>query len=503
MRIEIEAAQAQAVVLTLDTPRALLRTMDSMNTTDEWKAATRRLAAGEARLVDLWGDDGAVCLALAEPDIRVLRLACPEGGFPSLGAVCAPAIRLERSLADLHGLRPEGARDGRPWLDHGRWEIEAPLGRAEARAAPQPPYEFRTAEGQALHQIPVGPVHAGIIEPGHFRFHASGETIVRLEERFGFTHKGVEGLMRGASIEAGARLVGRISGDSTVAYAFAYARAVEAALGVEPPARAVWLRALMAEIERISNHLGDFGAICNDAAFALMHAHTGVWRERTLRAAEAAFGHRLMMDAIVPGGVAVDLSAQAPLRAHVAALRPALKRLTELYDNTASLIDRTVGAGTLSRELVDLWGAGGYIGRASGRDFDARRDHAYAPYDRLSFKIPVREKGDVDARVWLRILEIEQSLGLVEQLLDGLPEGPLRSEIAPARGEGFALVEGFRGDVFVHVRIGADGRLASVRPRDPSWPQWPLLEAAIEGNIVADFPLCNKSFNGSYSGVDL
>ena len=180
-----------------------------------------------------------------------------------------------------------------------------------------------------------------------------------------------------------------------------------------------------------------------------------------------------------------------------------MKRLTELYDNTASLLDRTVGSGALSRELVELWGAGGYVGRASGRDFDARRDHAYAPYDRLRFEVPVRDKGDVDARVWLRILEIEQSLRLIEKILDRLPEGPLRTEIAPAAGEGFALVEGFRGDVFVHVRLGADGRLACVRPRDPSWLQWPLLEAAIEGNIVADFPLCNKSFNGSYSGVDL
>ena len=460
-------------------------------TSDDWRAATRRLAAGEARLFDLWGDDGAVCLALAEPDVRVLRLACPNGAFPSVGAVHAPAIRLERALADLHKLRPEGAQDTRPWLDHGRW------------GAATPPYQFRAADGPALHQIPVGPVHAGVIEPGHFRFHASGETVVRLEARLGYAHKGVEALMRGASVEAGARLVGRVSGDSTVAYAFAYARAVEAALGVEPPARAVWLRALMAEIERIANHLGDFGAICNDAAFALMHAHTGVWRERTLRATEAAFGHRLMMDAIVPGGVAVDLGAEAALRAHVAALRPALKRLTELYDNTASLLDRTVGTGTLSRELVDLWGAGGYVGRASGRDFDARRDHAYAPYDRLRFEVPVRDKGDVDARVWVRILEIEQSLGLVEQLLEGLPEGPLRTEIAPAAGEGFALVEGFRGDVFVHVRLGADGRLGCVRPRDPSWLQWPLLEAAIDGNIVADFPLCNKSFNCAYSGVDL
>jgi Ni,Fe-hydrogenase III large subunit len=476
-------------------------------TREDWNEATRHLAAGETRLIDLWGDDGTACLAVADADaqIRILRLACPDGAFPSVGAAHPGAIRLERALADLHGLTPQGAADARPWLDHGRFDSVAPLGRAAPRAAPPPPYAFRAAEGPGLHQIPVGPVHAGIIEPGHFRFHCSGETVVRLEERLGYLHKGIEGLARGATIEAGARLAGRISGDSTVAYAYAYARAVEAACGVKPPARAVWLRALMAEIERIANHLGDFGAICNDAAFALMHAHTGAWRERTLRAAHAAFGHRLMMDAIVPGGVAADLAADGAqaIRDHVMALRPALKRLVELYDNTASLLDRTVKTGVVARELAALWGAGGFVGRASGRDFDARREHAYPPYHRLSFEVPVREQGDVDARVRVRVGEIEQSMALVLQLLDGLPEGPVRVELAPRAGEGFALVEGFRGDVFVHVRLTADGRIGCLRPRDPSWLQWPLLEAAIEGNIVADFPLCNKSFNGSYSGVDL
>ncbi len=413
-------------------------------TRDDWAAATRRLSAGEARLVDLWGDAGAVRLAIAEPEIRVLRLACPDGVFPSVGAAHPAAIRLERALADLHGLTPEGATDVRPWLDHGRWGIVAPLGRAEARTSPQPPYAFRVAEGPGLHQIPVGPVHAGIIEPGHFRFHASGETVVRLEARLGYTHKGVEGLLRGSTIEAGAKLAARVSGDSAVAYGFAFARAVEAALGAAAPPRAVYLRALMAEMERIANHLGDFGAICNDAAFALMHAHTGVWRERALRTAEAAFGHRLMMDAIVPGGVAVELTLQGAdaIRAFVAALRPALKRLVELYDNTASLLDRTVATGVVSRKLVELWGAGGYVGRGSGRDFDARRDHAYPPYERLRFDVPVREKGDVDARIWVRILEIEQSLGLIEQLLERPAGGVLANRADAGGGGGFCPCRG-------------------------------------------------------------
>jgi Ni,Fe-hydrogenase III large subunit len=473
-------------------------------TREEWIEATRRLAAGQATLVDFFGDEGCVWLALADPQLRLIRLPCAQT-FPSVGAAHPPAIRFERAIFDLYGRRAEGAEDTRGWFDHGRWDIVAPLGAELAREAPAPAYAFRDAEGPGLHQIPVGPVHAGIIEPGHFRFHASGETVVRLEARLGYQHKGVERLFAGATLDAGATLAGRISGDSAVAYQLGFARAVEAALGVEAPPRAAWLRALAAEWERIANHLGDFGAICNDAAFALMHAHTGVWRERTLRAAQAAFGHRLMMDAVVPGGVAADLTAAgaAAIRAHVAALRPALKRLVELYDNTASLQDRTLGTGRLDKTLVDLWGAGGYVGRASGRSFDARRDRAYPPYDALSFVVPSRKAGDVDARVWIRIEEIGESLGLVEQILDGLPAGDLTHALPERGGEGFAWVEGFRGDVFVYARIGEDGRLARVRPRDPSWLQWPLLEAAIEGNIVADFPLCNKSFNCSYSGVDL
>jgi Ni,Fe-hydrogenase III large subunit len=375
--------------------------------------------------------------------------------------------------------------------------------------AGQPPaaarYAFLPAEGESLHQIPVGPVHAGIIEPGHFRFTANGETVVRLEERLGYVHKGIEGLMAGADVERAGKLAGRTSGDSTVAYALAFARAVEAAVDVAAPERAHWLRALMAELERLANHFGDIGAICNDASFSLMHAHCGVLRERVLRAAEACFGHRLMRDRIVPGGVTNDLDGQgeAALRDLIAGLRQRFPALVELYDNTASLADRTVGTGVLKAALARQYGAGGYVGRASGRAFDARRTPGYAPYDSLEFVVPVRAEGDVNARVWVRIHEVEASLSLVEQILARLPGGARRAELPRRAGEGVALVEGFRGDVLAWVRLAADGTVARCHLRDPSWFQWPLLEAAIEGNIVADFPLCNKSFNCSYSGHDL
>ncbi len=374
------------------------------------------------------------------------------------------------------------------------------------RAAPRAEsYRFLPVEGESLHQIPVGPVHAGIIEPGHFRFTANGETVVRLEARLGYVHKGIERLMRGAALERAAMLAARTSGDSTVAYGLAFARAAEAALGIEAPPRAQWLRALMAELERLANHFGDIGAICNDAAFALMHSHCGALRERVLRACETAFGHRLMRDRIVPGGVSADLAPEGAraITDLVGEARRRFPALVELYDGTASLQDRTVGTGSLAADLAARWGAGGYVGRASGRIFDARRAAPYPPYDALSFEVPVRSEGDVNARVWIRIREVFASLDLTETILARLPEGRLRHEPPRTGGEGMALVEGFRGDILVWLRFGPEGDVARCHLRDPSWFQWPLLEAAIEGNIVADFPLCNKSFNCSYSGHDL
>ena len=476
-----------------------------------WRLAADALRDGRVTLLGLWGDRAAVHMALLDEsagDFAVLSLDCAAGRFPSIGAVHPPAIRLERAIRDLFGLEPEGAPDARPWLDHGRWGLAHPLDPSpQPRHGEAAPYVFLPAEGESLHQIPVGPVHAGIIEPGHFRFTAGGETIVRLEERLGYVHKGIEKLMEGADLDRAAKLAGRTSGDSTVAYAIAFARAVEAALGVDAPPRAQWLRALMAELERLANHFGDIGAICNDASFALMHAHCAVLRERVLRAADAAFGHRLMRDCVVPGGVAVDLAPAgvADIRALLDEAHRRFPPLIALYDNTTSLQDRTVGTGVLRPELARRFGAGGYVGRASGRSFDARRSPGYAPYDHLKFSVPVRKEGDVDARVWIRIREVEQSVDLIGQMLERLPAGAIRVPLSSIgrSAEGVALVEGFRGDILVWLRLGGDVAVERCHLRDPSWFQWPLLEAAVDGNIVADFPLCNKSFNCSYSGHDL
>jgi Ni,Fe-hydrogenase III large subunit len=477
-----------------------------------WREIGEALREGKLELLGEWGDAAAVHCALFEPATRGVQIATLEataGAAPSLAVFHPAALRFERAITDLFGIEMGGSPDRRAWLDHGRWPLRAPL--AARPLAPQEPpaaYRFLETEGPGLHQIPVGPVHAGIIEPGHFRFSASGETVVRLEERLGYTHKGIERLLGGASLGEAARIAARVSGDSTVAYSWAFARAVEGALSVSPPPRAVWLRGVMAELERIANHLGDFGAICNDAAFAMLHAECGILRELTLRTCDRAFGHRLMMDCIVPGGVAEDLHAGGAevIGALCAQLEREFPELIELYDNTASLQDRTVGTGVVSPALAAGFAAPGYVGRASGRSFDARASLPYGPYDTVPVEPVVRREGDVDARVWVRILEIGRSLEWLQKALAALPGGPVLAPLPgsfPPGAESTALIEGFRGDVLAYVRLGAGLRIERCHLRDPSWLLWPLLEAAIEGNIVADFPLCNKSFNCSYSGHDL
>ncbi len=464
---------------------------------DLWTALALGCAAGLHDLSALWADDDRMRMALLGGGRRaIVSLKTAAGAYPAVSAHHAPAIRLERTMRDLYGVQPLGLPDPRPWLDHGRW----PGRENDVR------YEFLPSEGEGLHQIAVGPVHAGIIEPGHFRFTANGETVVRLEERLGYVHKGVEHLLAGADIARGARIVGRISGDSTVAYAWAFARAVEAALGWAVPPRAILLRAIMAELERLSHHISDVGAICNDASVLTIHARCSLQREDGLAVAAACFGHRLMMDCIVPGGVAADLSSDGvgQIRGLLTRLEETRAEILRVYDSLPSLQDRTVTTGIVTPELVRQYAAGGFVGRASGRAFDARKDFPYTPYDQLDFAPKTRTAGDVDARLMVRMDEIVESLGMVHRLLDRLAPGEIKSEApAIAAGEGAALVEAFRGDLFVSVRIDEGGRLAQVHARDASWFQWPLLEAAVEGNIVADFPLCNKSFNCSYSGHDL
>ena len=454
----------------------------------------------------------AVHMALLDGggNVAVLSLDCPDGRFPSVGARHAPAIRLERAIRDLYGLEPVGAPDTRPWLDHGRWGVEPSARRAHGRRR-QPPPPYRVPRQRRRGPAP----DSG--RSGACRHHRARSFPLHRQWRDGRAAGRAARLCpqghRGADAPApdspqAARLAGRVSGDSTVAYALAFARAVEAATGVEAPPRAPYLRALMAELERVANHLGDIGAICNDAAFALMQAHCA----RAARARAALRRRRLRSSA--DDGLRRSRRRRgrpAPRRRRRARARwsarsaGAFPRLVELYDHTASLQDRTVGTGILKAELARAIRAPAATSAAprAGPSTRARRC-PIAPYDALDFDVPVRAGGrrqraglDPDRRG-----RAEPVAGRADP---GAPAGRAADAPTsrPAAGEGLALVEGFRGDVLAWVRLGDDGRVARCHLRDPSWFQWPLLEAVIEGNIVADFPLCNKSFNCSYSGHDL
>jgi Ni,Fe-hydrogenase III large subunit len=368
-------------------------------------------------------------------------------------------------------------------------------------------YSFVNVAGEGVHEIPVGPVHAGTIEPGHFRFQVVGEKILRLEERLGYKHKGVEKLFERMDVLQAARLAGRISGDSTVAYAWAYAQAVEGASLSAPPARAPWLRALLLERERIANHLGDLGAIGNDAGLAFGLAQFSRLKEDQLRTNQALFGHRYLMDVVIPGGVARDLapSGSDRLILEMRALTREIKNLQEIYYEHAGLQDRLITTGQIAPELAARLGLTGLAGRASGQAWDNRAQYPCEPYTQLDVRMMTHRNGDVAARVIVRFEEIHESLRLCREILAKLPAGEIVTPFhgAPPGSRGLGWVEGWRGEVLLAVQTGLDGRIRRAFAHDPSWQNWPALEYAVMGNIVPDFPLINKSFNLSYSGHDL
>ena len=493
----------------------------------QWSAASEMFALAGGRLLSLWGsdrgeDDLSICAAyaLAEGLIWLeLPLAPDDARYPDLAPHFPFAGRMQRAAADLCGIAARSAVDCRPWLAHGAWPAAyLPLRqRASSAVADMPEagspvvdYAFVRVEGDGVHEIPVGPVHAGIIEPGHFRFSIVGEKVLRLEQRLGYTHKGIEQrFTRLAPVEA-VRLAGRVSGDSTVAYAWAYSMALESAAGIDVPARAAALRAIMLERERIANHLGDLGALGNDAGLAFGLAQFSRLREDWLRESTEIFGHRLMMDCITPGGVTADLDASHAVRMqhHCDALEHEVSVLHSIYDEHAGLQDRFIGTGTVKPALAARLGLTGLAGRASDQADDLRCDRPWQPYDKLGVKMATHRNGDVAARVAVRFDEIGESLRLMRALCAELPAGDVRAEVplptGPARGAGW--VEGWRGQVLVALELGngsGGSEIVRCHCHDPSWQNWPVLEHAVIGNIVPDFPLINKSFNLSYSGHDL
>ena len=487
-----------------------------------WKAAASLARSLGGRLVSLWGSDlrpidGQIHVSAAyavKSGLAWLTLPLSDAVwvYPSISDVFPEASRMQRAVGDLLGLMPEDAEDARPWLRHGSWPAQYhPLLRQHTGAEVFEPtaesYPFVAVEGDGVHEIAVGPVHAGIIEPGHFRFSVVGEKVLRLEQHLGYTHKGIEKLFEGRDPVEAASLAARVSGDSTAAYGWAYAMAVESACGCTPPGRAQWLRALALERERVANHLGDLGALGNDAGFAFALAQFSRLKEDWLRANAEAFGHRYAMDWIVPGGVRSDMSwpLLEKMTRHCAQIEREAAQLRAIFEEHDGLQDRFRGAGRVSPELARRLGLTGMAGRASGQAHDLRCDFRFMPYDSLAARSAGSTAGDVAARVAVRFDELVESLRLITAIASCLPAGPVQAPLptpaAAACGAGW--VEGWRGEILVALDLDQQGAIRRCHCHDPSWQNWPLLEHAVIGNIVPDFPLINKSFNLSYSGQDL
>jgi Ni,Fe-hydrogenase III large subunit/Ni,Fe-hydrogenase III component G len=484
--------------------------------------AARAMKKANALLVAEWSTDESTldrgfgvfaCYRWgAEYLIVKIELPYDDPIFTSIAGKFLPAYRFERQMRSLMGVVPVGHPDLRPWIKFEDWPEDAwPLRKSFDASKPMPrvagEYNFVRAEGEGVYEIPVGPVHAGIIEPGHFRFQAVGEDILNLEERLGYVHKGIEKKFESLSWHEGPRLAGRVSGDTTVAHSLAYCMALESMTGCNVPERAQWLRALFLERERIANHLGDIGAVCNDAAFAFMLYQMARLREIMLMTNHKLFGHRLLMDRIVPGGVSVDIDSNGKemILLELKKLLREFNRLVTIYDENSSLEDRVRDTGILIPEKAREICAVGIVARASGMNIDCRMQNPFPPYDRIGVDVPVLIYGDVNARVYVRIKEVRESIRIIREILDTLPNSPISADCGlPAPDtSGFSAVEGWRGEIVYWLQSGPNGEINRCMVRDPSSVNWLGLEQAALGNIVPDFPLCNKSFNQSYSGNDL
>jgi len=423
-----------------------------------------------------------------------------------------PAVNWqEREIQDLFGIQLEGHPNPRRCALHDDWPEVFPLRKDFNLKTVLAPFQgerhkFRKVEGEGVFQVPVGPVHAGIIEPGHFLFSVAGEPVLYLQIRLFYTHKGTEKLFENIPITHGVCLAESVSGDSTFAHATAFCHAVERAAGVEIPARARTLRTICLELERLYNHIADIGAMATDVAFVVGNAHAMRLKERVLQLNERLTGNRLLRGMARLGGVRFDWD-EAQCRALgelIDSLHPEFDSFVELIRASSSTRDRLETTGILKPEIARDLGVVGIAGRASGFAHDLRRDFPHAAYDQVNFTVPVYQQGDVLRRMQVRIEEVRQSFSIIEQLLAKLPPGLIRVPVPPLPENAFALgyVEGWRGEIFYWIRAAANNRLARCKIKDPSLQNWPALSEAILGNIIPDFPVVNKSFNLSYSGTD-
>lgn len=453
-------------------------------------------------LVALWADTTQVhALFLVEAEDLPLMASVPveAGAYAALSPARPGAAWFERLIHDLWGHVATGGMDGRPWLDHGLWPHSAPLSpRPGVPPALAEPPEFLPPVEDGRFQLPIGPIMGRIDDAWHLRLTLRGETVERAEARLGYTHKGTLALMRGKPPRTAARFVARLGAEATVAHSLAFAQATEAALAVSAPPRAATLRRMMLELERITVHLGDLGLLGEAVGAAGVAAACGEQRERTARELEIAFGHRMMMDCVVPGGIAADVDLEG-LRAirrglgQAAKALPALRRLLE----SSACLSRLTGLGMVDRTIVQAFAVGGVAGRASGRRFDARLLR-----DERSVTEPTDATGDAAARSRLQLVEIEASLRLLGRLIETLPEGETSVALPMLSGEGIGCAEAARGDVWHWLRLD-HGQIAAAFPRDPGWALWPLAERAMQGAALEDVPAIQRSFGLTASGADL
>jgi Ni,Fe-hydrogenase III large subunit/Ni,Fe-hydrogenase III component G len=441
------------------------------------------------------------------PDRRVeLECVVPtdDPAVHSLAYLSFAAGRFEREMADLYGISPVGHPKVRRMVRHAHWPDDwYPM---RTTAAPPPDFEsvgrfpFVTVEGPGVYEIPVGPVHAGLIEPGHFRFSVAGETVLRLKARLWFVHRGLEKLFEGRPADGAVDLAERVSGDTSVAHALAHSLAIEDALGIEPPDEIHRLRALLVELERLYNHAADLGALANDVGFALANAHAQRIREQLLRLNAAITGHRLLRGAIGPGAVTLQA---LPDPGRLRSIAADLAEVAELTLRNTVVYDRFAGTAVLHPQDAHALGCLGYVARASGMRTDARLEHP-------TTALPVTEigasAGDVLARYTARSDEFAASTALASYLIES-HTGPTEyaADLASLHGarSGIGIVEGWRGTIVHRVEIDAANRITRAKIVDPSWFNWPALPVAMADTIVPDFPLANKSFNQSYAGNDL
>ena len=462
-------------------------------------------------------DDGhqlrAVYLFLqGHPDRRVelhLPIDHDTPTVPTLATLSFPAGRFEREMHDLYGVTPIAHPQPRRLVRHHHWPrgwypMRRDAGPAPAFGDTDGPYPFLAVEGPGVYEIPVGPVHAGLIEPGHFRFSVVGETILKLKARLWFVHKGIEGLFGGRTPTDGLPLAERISGDTTVGHALAYSLAVEDATGQPAPPETAPMRAVALELERLYNHVTDLGALCNDVGHGILHAHAMRVREQLLRLNAEVTGHRLLRGAVQPGGAALR---RRPDPDRLAALAADAAEIAELALHHSVVHDRFTGTAVLTTQQARDIGVLGYVARASGLPTDARIEHPSCPLPDILGPTS-HTSGDVLARFQTRAAEIATATALITHLAGDLPTGLIRNPHRTGPTErggasGVGIVEGWRGTIVHRVETHRDGTLTRVKVVDPSFFNWPALPVALTNTIVPDFPLVNKSFNLSYAGNDL